>query len=71
MRTWKNSGQDDGSLHCLGNGRLCVYEQGPNLVQVFGPPYSGTAFFKRQTTCVSVTSPEAPCGRIAKSVGES
>jgi hypothetical protein len=46
MRLWKNSGQDDGSLHCLGNGKLCVYEQGPNLVQVFGPPYSGTAFFK-------------------------
>jgi hypothetical protein len=27
---------------------MCVYEQGPNLVQVFGPPYSGTAFFKFQ-----------------------
>jgi hypothetical protein len=46
MRPWKNSGQDDGSLHCLGNGRLCVYEQGPNLLQVFGPPYSAPAFFK-------------------------
>lgn len=30
----------DGGLHCLGNGRLCVYEQGPQIVQVFGPPYS-------------------------------
>ncbi len=46
MRPWKNSGPDDGSIHCLGNGRLCVYEQGPNLVQVFGPPYSAPAFFK-------------------------
>ena len=27
-------------IHCLGNGRLCAYEQGPNILQVFGPPYS-------------------------------
>jgi hypothetical protein len=31
---------DAGSVHCLGNGRLCAYGQGPDLVQVFGPPYS-------------------------------
>jgi hypothetical protein len=31
---------DSGSVHCLGNGRLCAYGQGPDLVQVFGPPYS-------------------------------
>ena len=31
---------DPGSVHCLGNGRLCAYGQGPDLVQVFGPPYS-------------------------------
>lgn len=27
-------------IHCLGNGRLCAYEQGPDIIQVFGPPYS-------------------------------
>jgi hypothetical protein len=40
MRVWKNGVADDGSIHCLGNGRLCAYGQGPNLIQVFGPPYS-------------------------------
>lgn len=32
----------DGSVHCLGNGRLCVYGQGPDVIQIFGPPYSTT-----------------------------
>ena len=34
--------EKDGSVHCLGNGRLCVYEQGPEIMQFFGPPYSTT-----------------------------
>lgn len=46
MRQWQNQTTDDGSIHCLGNGRLCVYEQGPDLVQVFGPPYSAPAFYR-------------------------
>jgi len=45
MRVWRNDAQDDGSLHCLGNGRICAYGQGPNLVQVFGPPYSAPFFY--------------------------
>ena len=45
MRIWKSSSEDDGSVHCLGNGRLCAYEQGPNLIQVFGPPYSSPTFY--------------------------
>ena len=40
IRTWTNTGNDDGSIHCLGNGHLCAYEQGPNIIQLFGPPYS-------------------------------
>ena len=65
MRIWENSVPDDGSLHCLGNGRLCVYEQGPNLAQVFGPPYSAPAFFKlwvesdRQVSAQSERQPGA------------
>lgn len=31
---------NDGSLHCLGNGRFCAYEQGADILQLFGPPYS-------------------------------
>ena len=41
-RPWK-SGEANGTVHCLGNGRICVYEQGPNLMQVFGPVYSTTS----------------------------
>lgn len=40
VRHWAGAEQDDGSVHCLGNGRLCVYEQGPDIIQAFGPPYS-------------------------------
>ena len=34
-RTWTASGPDDGSVHCLGNGQMCVYEEGPNITQIF------------------------------------
>lgn len=40
VRPWAGQEKDDGSVHCLGNGRLCVYEQGPDVIQAFGPPYS-------------------------------
>ncbi|MDX9973115.1 MAG: hypothetical protein RBU21_09005 [FCB group bacterium] len=40
VRRWAGAARDDGSVHCLGNGELCVYECGPDLIQVFGPPYS-------------------------------
>lgn len=40
-REWA-PGEKDGSVHCLGNGRLCVYAQGPDIIQVFGPTYSTT-----------------------------
>jgi hypothetical protein len=40
-RIWNGSKDDDGSVHVLGNGRICAYGQGPDLIQVFGPPYSG------------------------------
>ena len=44
MRLWKNRGNEDTSVHCLGNGRLAVYALGPQIVKVFGPPYSSTSF---------------------------
>lgn len=40
IRSWTGRDNDNGAVHCLGNGRLCVYEQGPDILQVFGPPYS-------------------------------
>ncbi len=39
MRAWSEE-SDDGSVHCLGNGLMCVFEQGPNVIQAFGPPYN-------------------------------
>lgn len=42
-RVWNSRKEDSGAVHCLGNGRLCVYEQGPDIIQFFGPPYSTTA----------------------------
>ncbi|MCC6488541.1 MAG: hypothetical protein IT364_13675 [Candidatus Hydrogenedentes bacterium] len=40
-RQW-TVGETNGSVHCMGNGRLCVYGQGPDLIQIFGPTYSTT-----------------------------
>ncbi len=39
-RIWKSASPDDGSIHALGNGEMMVYEQGPDVIQVFGPPYA-------------------------------
>lgn len=33
-------------LHCLGNGRYCVYEQGVNIESIFGPSYSSPSYFQ-------------------------
>ena len=39
-RVWKSTGPDDGSINVLGDGKLIAYEQGPDVIQVFGPPYA-------------------------------
>lgn len=46
MREWYGRKNDDGSIHSLGNGRMCCYEQGPDVIQLFGPPYSSPSLFK-------------------------
>lgn len=46
MRYWNNQKIDDGSIHCLGNGKMAVYEQGPQIIQVFGPPYSSPSYMQ-------------------------
>ncbi len=43
-RIW-NKSTDNGAVHAIGNGRICVYEIGPEILQAFGYPYSaGTCF---------------------------
>ncbi len=55
VRVWKSQGSDDGSVHCLGNGKLIAYEQGPDIIQIFGPPYaSPTALSIRLETAAPV-----------------
>lgn len=46
MRIWNGRRNDDGSIHCLGNGRVCCYEQGPEVIQLFGPPYSSPSLIQ-------------------------
>ncbi len=62
-REWA-SNETNGSVHCMGNGRLCVYGQGPNILQLFGPSYStttigGITLEAETATCVSRRVPGA------------
>lgn len=61
-RVWA-PGEQNGAVHCLGNGRLCVYGQGPDLLQLFGPPYSTTTIgglhLETAAQCVSRRVPGA------------
>jgi len=45
-RIWSNKGEDDGTIVPIGNGNLLVYEHGPNLDHVFGPPYSAPSYLQ-------------------------
>jgi hypothetical protein len=41
----------DGSIHALGNGRMCIYELGPDIVTSYTGPYSTPSYFTMQ--CLS------------------
>ena len=45
-RNWSSQGTDDGSIHPIGNGEMLVYEQGPDIVRLFGPPYSSPSYLE-------------------------
>ena len=59
MRLWSNRLEDGGAVHALGNGAICAYGCGPDIMQVFGPPYSTPNFFSLrideagETACTS------------------
>ena len=40
VRVWDFENDLSGSVHCLSDGAFCVYGKGPELLQVFGPPFS-------------------------------
>ena len=39
-RIWKGNSKDDGAVHALGNGKMLVYESGPNIFGMRPSPYS-------------------------------
>jgi hypothetical protein len=43
-RVWNGPDGDDGSVHVVGNGLMAAYGCGPNLFNIFGPPYSGPSW---------------------------
>ena len=43
----KGKGQpSDGAIFALGNGGMCAYEDGADVIQLFGPPYSSASFLE-------------------------
>jgi hypothetical protein len=46
LRLWQPGAPDDGTIHVLGNGEMCVYEQGPQVLTVYSNPYSSPSFFQ-------------------------
>ena len=54
MRTYTRN-NDDGSIHVLGNGKMCVYELGHDIIQLFGMPYSSPTFCDMTIDCDSVS----------------
>ena len=45
-RTWNNMGPDNGTVHSLGNGRMLVYETGPDITTIYPGPYSTPSLYK-------------------------
>ena len=45
-KIWKDNGKDDGSVHAIGNGKMVVYENGPNIIKIYPAPYSTPSILK-------------------------
>ncbi|MCP4313092.1 MAG: hypothetical protein GY790_17675 [Bacteroidetes bacterium] len=45
-RIWTNQGPDNGTVHSLGNGRMLVYETGPNVTTIYPGPYTSPSIYK-------------------------
>ena len=59
-RYWHNQTPTDPSIHAMGNGELLAYGEGPDIVQLYGPPYSSPNILQMRTCC------EAPLGDEAE-----
>lgn len=58
-RIW-NKNNDNGAVHAIGNGRICVYEIGPEILQAFGYPYSAGTCFSLASGAESCVSRRKP-----------
>ncbi len=45
-RTWSNRGEDNGAVHSLGNGKMLVYETGPDVTTLYPGPYTSPSLYK-------------------------
>ncbi|HKK61042.1 MAG TPA: hypothetical protein VJ951_00695 [Bacteroidales bacterium] len=45
QREWNNQLKDDGTIHSLGNGKMLVYGQGPEIHTIYPGPFTTPALF--------------------------
>jgi hypothetical protein len=45
-KIWNGNSKADGSVHAIGNGKMLVYEDGPNIIKIYPGPYSTPSIFK-------------------------
>lgn len=62
------SQKSTGALHCLGNGKYCVYEKGVEITSLFGPTYSSPSYVRLVLSekALSVVSTRVPGTAIWK-----
>jgi len=44
-KIWTGNNNSDGSVHALGNGKMLVYENGPDISKIYPAPYSTPSLF--------------------------
>jgi hypothetical protein len=49
-KIWKGNNMHDGSVHALGNGKMLVYEKGPDIIKLYPAPYSTPSLLKLDLT---------------------
>jgi hypothetical protein len=59
-----------GALHCLGNGKYCVYQEGMEIKSLFGPSYSSPSYLQLnlKDKNIAVTSLRHPGSAVWKHV---
>jgi hypothetical protein len=45
-KIWNGNSKSEGSVLAMGNGKMLVYEDGPNILKIYPGPYSTPSLFK-------------------------